>query len=259
MTPRRLPCLAAATALALAACASAASPSASPRTLDGHTYLSTAIQGAVLVPGTRVRLTFIDGNLSATGGCNILSGTYSVDGDRLAIGQLAMTEMGCDDARQHQDEWLARFLGGVTLDLEGDTLTLTDGTVRLTLLDKEVATRDQPLDGTSWVLDGIVSGEAVSSVPSGVSAAIQIADGRVQVQAGCNTGGGSAEVGAETGSSGTITFGPIGLTRMACGPEAMSVEAAVTTVLSGTVRYAIDADTLTLTAGVHALVFRAAD
>ena len=112
-----------------------------------------------------------------------MSGAYSIDGNRLATSQLSMTEMGCDAARQAQDEWLAGFLGGVTFDLQGDTLTLADGRVHLTLLDKEVATPDQPLEGTSWVLDGIVSGDAVSSVPSGVTAAIQIAGGRVQVNA----------------------------------------------------------------------------
>ena len=242
----------------LAACSSAAAPSPSAPSLDGHTYLSTAIQGAALVPGTRVRLAFADSSLNATAGCNILSGTYSLDGDRLATGQLAMTEMGCDDARQHQDEWLARFLGGVTLDLRGDTLTLTDGTVSLTLLDKEVATPDQPLEGTSWVLDGIVSGDAVSSVPAGVTSSIEIGGGRVQVQAGCNSGGGSVEVASDAASTGMITFGAIGLTKMACEPGAMTVEAAITTVLTGAVRYTIDADTLNLTAGDHGLWFRAA-
>ncbi|HEY6013640.1 MAG TPA: META domain-containing protein [Candidatus Limnocylindrales bacterium] len=270
MTRRAIPGLALAAAAILAACASGAAPTgaapsggtpgASSPTLDGHTYLSTGIDGADLVPGTQVRLAFADGSLNASGGCNLMGGTYTIDGDRLSATQLAMTEMGCDDARQHQDEWLARFLGGVTFELRGDTLILSDGAVRLTLLDKEVATPDQPLEGTSWLLDGIVSGDAVSSVPGGVTAAIQIAAGRIEVNAGCNTGGGTAQVAADSGSSapsGTITVSPIGLTKMACQSAAMAVEAAMTTVLDGTVRYAIDADVLTLTAGDHGLTFRA--
>ena len=98
-----------------------------------------------------------------------------------------------------------------------------------------------------------MSGDAVSSVPVGVTAAIQIADGRIQVNAGCNTGGGIVEVAADT-----ITFGPIGLTKMACRPDVMTVETAVMTVLSGTAGYTIDADALTLTAGDRGLVFHAA-
>ena len=44
---------------------------------------------------------------------------------------------------------------------------------------------------------------------------------------------------------------------MACQPEAMGVETAITTVLTGAVHYTIDADVLTLTAGDRGLVFRA--
>lgn len=259
--PGRRPCamtrpplpLAIATAVILGACSLGAAPSPSPASLDGHTYLSTGIEGAALVPGTQVRLTFKDGNLNAQGGCNIMGGTYSIDGDRLQTTQMSMTEMGCEEPRMQQDEWLARFLGDVAVSLDGDTLTLTDGDVRLTLLDEEVATLDQPLEGTRWVLDGIASGDTVSSVPAGVTASIEIAGGRVDVQAGCNTGGGSVEATADT-----LTFGPIALTKLACEAGAMAVELAVTSVLAGEVGYTIDAGGLTLDAGDAGLVFRAA-
>ena len=62
--------------------------------------------------------------------------------------------------------------------------------------DREVADPDRPLEGTRWVVDGIVAGDAVLSIPAGVTAA---------------------------------------LTRKACAPEAMAVEQAVTAVLSGQV------------------------
>jgi heat shock protein HslJ len=253
---RRLPLLAIAAIATIAvieACSSSgAAPSASPAGLDGHTYLSTDVQGAILAPGTSIRLTFADGSLNASGGCNMMGGTYSIDGDRLQTSQMFMTEMACDDARQRQDEWLARFLGAVTFTLDGHTLTMTDGTIRLTLVDKEVATPDQPLEGTRWVLDGIVSGDAVSSVPAGVTASIRVSGGRVDVRAGCNTGGGSVEMTADT-----LTVGPLDLTKMACEPGAMAVEN-VTAVLSGVVAYTVDADVLTLTAGHRGLTFRAA-
>lgn len=254
MTRLPLPFLSVVAAVLFIACSSgtAASPSA-VASVDGHTYLSTDIEGAALVPGTQVRLTFKDGNLNAQGGCNIMGGAYSIDRDRLRTTQMFMTEMGCDEPRQAQDEWLARFLSDLTYTLEGDTLTLTDGTVSLMLLDEEVATPDRPLEGTRWVLDGIVSGDAVSSVPVGVTAAIEIAGGRVDVEAGCNTGGASVEVTAEV-----LTFGPIALTKMACDAGAMAVEQAVTLVLAGEVGYTIDADGLTLDADDAGLMFRAA-
>jgi heat shock protein HslJ len=256
MTRLPLPILAIASAIVVIACSSAGAPNPSTASLDGHTYISTGIEGAELVPGTQVTLTFTNGNLNARAGCNIMGGTYAIDGDRLVTTQMSMTEMGCDEARARQDEWLARFLGGVNFTLEGDTLTLTDGTIEVTLLDEEVATPDQPLEGTRWVLDGIVSGEgpsgSVSSVPAGVTAAIRIAGGRVDVEAGCNMGGGSVEVAPDT-----LTFGPIALTKMACEAGPMSVETAVVSVLSGVAAYTIDADVLTLDAGEAGLIFRA--
>ena len=252
MTRLPLLFLAIVTTAIVVACSSAGAPSAPPASLDGHTYLSTNLQGPALVPGTRIRLAFADGSLNANGGCNTMGGTYSIDGDRLKTSQMFMTEMGCDDPRMQQDDWLARFLGNVTYTLDGDTLTLTNGTIRLTLVDKEVATPDQPLEGTHWVLDGIVSGDAVSSVPAGVVASIRIANGRVDVEAGCNTAGGTVALSADK-----LTFGPIALTKMACDGGAMAVETAVTTVLSGAVDYTIDADILTLDAGDAGLIFRA--
>lgn len=260
-SPARRPCamtrlplrfLATTAAVILIACSPGATPTASPSNLEGHTYLSTGIDGATLVPGTQVRLVFAEGNLNAHGGCNMMGGTYSIDGDRLHTTQMFMTEMACDEPREAQDEWLSRFLSDVAFTLDGDTLILTDGTVRLTLMDEEVVTPDQPLEGTNWVLDGIVFGDAVASVPAGVTASIQIAGGRVNVQAGCNTGGGVVDATADT-----LTFGPIALTKMACEAGAMAVESAVTTVLSGDVDYSIDADQLTLDTGDAGLIFRA--
>lgn len=252
---RRCPLLllAVGTVFTVFACSAAGAPSPSPASLDGRTFLSTDLQGAVLAAGTQIRLTFADGGLNANGGCNTMGVAYSIDGDRLRTTQMSMTEMGCDEPRMQQDQWLGSLLGDVTFTLDGDTLTLTDGTIRLTLLDKEVATPDQPLEGTTWVLDGVVSGDAVSSVPVGTTASIRIAGERVEVKPGCNTGGGTVEVTADT-----LTFGPIALTKMACEPGPMSVETAVVAVLSGAVTYTIDADVLTLHAGNAGLIFRAA-
>jgi heat shock protein HslJ len=224
-----------------------------PQGLDGRTFLSTAIVGRVLAAGSRVRLSFADGRVSAGAGCNSMGGSYAIVGGRLVVRDLATTEMGCDPQLMDQDRWVADLLDGAAITLDGDTLTLTDGGTRLTLLDREVADPDRPLLGTRWILDGLISGSAVSSVPLGVTAALTFSDGRVDVEAGCNSGGGTVEVG-ET----TLAFGGIGLTRMACGPDAMATEQAVMAVLSGTVGYTIEAGTLTLDAGGRGLILSAA-
>jgi heat shock protein HslJ len=240
-------------AVVTAACSSTGGAVPSPAGLDGRTFISTTVVGHDLVAGSNVRLTFKDGQLGMSAGCNHIGGRYSIDAGRLTTGALAMTDMGCATELMAQDTWLSGFVSGATVGLDGSTLTLRNGAVTMSLTDREVADPDRPLEGTRWVVDGIVSGDAVSSIPAGVTAALTIAGGQLQVEAGCNRGHATIAVAA-----GTVTVGPLALTKMACGPDATAVEQAVVAVLSGTVAVDIDADVLTLTTGRQGLTLRAA-
>jgi len=197
---RFLPVALIAAALVVAACSVSGSGGAArpgtpaPASLNGRTFLSTKVDGHDLVPGSRVRLDFKDGRLGIRAGCNSMGGAYQIADGRLVIGNMASTEMGCEAALMAQDQWLAAFLGGAAADLAGDTLTLRNGGVTMTLTDREVADPDRPLEGTHWVLDGIVAGDAVSSVPMGVTAGFTIHDGQIEVDTGCNRGGGPVQV-----------------------------------------------------------------
>jgi heat shock protein HslJ len=184
MKPRILLSLALVSMLGLAACAGstaspAPTPSPAPRDpasgLDGRTFLSTGATGATLVPGSQVRIAFAGGNIAANAGCNSMSGAYTIVDDRLDVGMLAMTEMACQEPLMAQDGWVAALLDGATITLDGDTLTLAQDGVALTLQDREVADPDRPLLGTRWVVDGLISGDAVASVPEGVTAALVFA------------------------------------------------------------------------------------
>ena len=77
-------------------------------------------------------------------------------------------------------------------------------------------------------------------MPIGAEASITITDGTAAVEAGCNTGSAPVEI-----TDTTITFGPLALTRMACGPQT-ELETAVVAVLTGEVGYTIASDTLQL-------------
>jgi heat shock protein HslJ len=125
--------------LALTACSSTP-----PSTLDGSEWLSTSVteDGAdqPLVEGTQVRLRFVDGQLAASAGCNSIGGAYRLDGGRLFFEGGAMTEMGCDEPRHAQDDWLLGFLGSrPAIAQDGDKLTLTSGGTVVAFLDAEVA------------------------------------------------------------------------------------------------------------------------
>ena len=240
--------------LLVAACSAGGAASGAPSAsagLAGRSFLSTAITGRVLVAGSTVRLQFGDGSITASAGCNTLGSAYTVDAGVLHIGQVSSTEMACDPPLMAQDAWLAGFLAGAGVTLDGDTLTLSNSGVTLTLLDRVVADPDRPLEGTRWIVDGLVTGGAVSSVPQGVTAGMTFQSGRVAVDAGCNSGGADVSI-----TPTTITFGPLLKTDMACDAAKMSVEQAVLAVLKGEVGYSIQAGRLTLTAGNRGLVLR---
>ena len=245
--------LLAAAMVVAAACSVAGAPSPSAVAIDGRTFLSTRVQGHDLVAGSTVRLTFKDGQLGISAGCNHIGGPYTVVDGRLTTGQMAMTDMGCDAPLMAQDAWVSSFVGGATITLAGGTLTLKNGDVSMTLTDRVVADPDRPLEGTRWVLDGIVSGDAVSSVPAGVTASLTISGGQLHVETGCNTGDASITV-----TKTTLTIGPMALTKKACPPDATSVQTAVTRVLSGQVAYTIEADTLTVSSDGAGLTLHAA-
>jgi heat shock protein HslJ len=235
-------------AVALAAC-TAPGP-AGGADVDGRTFLSSSItdggEDRPLVDGTQVRLAFADGYVSANAGCNIIGGTYRIEGGRLQWDGGSMTEMGCDDERHAQDDWVAEFLGSdpeVTLD--GDELTLTSGGVVMTLVDREVADPDLPLTGTTWTVTSIITGDAVSTVPDGAIATFEFADdGTVAVNTGCNTGNGRYEL------SGTLRFIDVAVTEMACEGVGGQLESMVLPLLGAEqINVSIEAGSLTLQAG----------
>lgn len=218
-------------------------PITEPLDLAGREFLVTGVDGYDVVDGTTIRVTFEADTLSINAGCNTIFGDYEIAGDRLIGGEFATTEMGCEPDLMAQDRWITDIMSlEPRLELDGDTLTITGvaGTV-LTLLDLTVADPDRPLEGVRWVLDGIRTQDAVSTVPQGVVVSITFKDGRALVEAGCNTGSAGVTIADDT-----IEFGALALTRMLCEPDAMEVEALVSATLAGEVTYQIDADRLTI-------------
>jgi heat shock protein HslJ len=225
--------------------------------LRDTTFLSTDVQGYTLVPDTRITLTFDGDNVAAQAGCNTLAGTWSVEGDVLLVPPMAQTQMACDpSALMDQDTWLSAVLTSKpTVAVDGQTLTITADGATVTLVDKEVADPDRPLEGTAWTAESLISAQAVSSIPAGVRPpTLLLESGNVAVDTGCNTGRGSYTVAGDA-----VTFGPIATTRMACvDPGGQETENAVLAVLDGTATVAIDGPVLTLMNGANGLQFRAA-
>jgi heat shock protein HslJ len=227
-----------------------AAPSAAD--LDGNTYIVTGARGHDLVKGSEVALRFDAGSLGISAGCNQMGGGYTITDGKLDVGAMVTTEMACEEPLMAQDQWISAFVNGAAITLEGDTLTLAKDGVTVTATDKEVAKPDLPVEGTVWEVEGLVSNQAVSSMPAGVEASLVFAGGKVAVDAGCNKGSGTAQVGDST-----ITFGPIATTKMLCEGAAGEVEQQVLGVLSGEVTYTVDADALQLRGAGDGLDLRA--
>lgn len=243
----------------LAIAAGCAAAGAAGGSLVDRDFLSTKVTdgGAPrpLVAGTRIRLHFGATDLGISAGCNSIGGGYRIDGGRLIFDGGAMTEMGCDDARHAQDDWLVTFLASrPAARLAGNDLVLESGSVVVTLLDREVAEPDANIVGPTWTVESIITGDAVSSTPNGPKATLVFkADGSLEIFAGCNQGGSTWKA-----SAGGIEVGDIMLTKKGCAGAEAALESAVLAVLeSDTISAAIEGNVLTLQAGASGLQLRA--
>lgn len=208
--------------------------------LTGRTFVSTSATPA-LVAGTRLRVSFTDGHLSAQAGCNTMGGTVAFDGDTLVLTEVGQTEMGCEPRLMQQDERIATFLTSKpTWSLHGDTLVLTKASTRVTLVDRKVAEPDKPLRGTTWVVEDTGDGDTVSHA-GGPAATLQFDTTTLRGSSGCN----SVTAGIVVHDS-TITVGTPVWTDRRC-LQAAPYEDAMRAVLQGDVDFAIDGDALRLT------------
>ncbi len=229
-----------------------APPDAQPDPLDGRVFLSQAVDGHDLAPGTTIRLTFDGGRLGATAGCNSLGAPYRLTDGRLAVrGGMSTTEIGCDPARHQQDLWLAEFLQAAPkVAVDAATLTLTTDGVTLHLLDRTVADPDRALVGTTWQVDTVVNGDTASSVPGENRAILEFgADGAlVATSPGCTSARLTVNVDEQS-----LRFGDVTIDSVGCPPP---WEAIVAVLRAGEASYAITGARLSITAtdvGIGAL------
>ncbi|HYO33046.1 MAG TPA: META domain-containing protein [Nocardioidaceae bacterium] len=230
--------------------------------LDGRTFASVHVtsDGAPveLVPGTQIRLSFSDGDLTASAGCNTMLAGTTYDEAVLRISDsLGMTEMGCDRRRQAQDEWLASVLTArPTLAQKGDGLTISRGGLVIELTDVEVLELDRRLRATRWRLQGFGGLGDESSVTSVMfirPATLVFTGNGASISTGCSSGSANAAV-----SAGVVSFSDFRMTPTGCEDGRGAVGRAVMTVLRYPCRVDIAGSTLTLTSRAGTLSYLAA-
>ncbi|MFJ5992083.1 META domain-containing protein [Lentzea sp. NPDC092896] len=233
--------------LLLAATACTSTSTGQGANLRGKVYVSSSVtdQGKprALVEGTTVELRFTDDDrLIASAGCNQMQSPVKLDDGKLSVADLAMTAMGCPKPELHQqDEWLSKLLRATpSWKLDGTNLVLTGADAEIVLATEQPAT----LEGT-WTVDGLVTRDAVSSLPAGVKVTVAFRNGNMAVDSGCNLRGGDQPY-ELAGQTIKVELGSI--TDMGCGEQVNAVEEAVVQALGkGEFTYKINRSSLILT------------
>ena len=223
--------------------------------LDGEWLLQAGTNQGVAIPIVAGgKITFkVDGTQAGgSAACNLYGGTIQVDGSTVAINALSMTEMACEEnLMAAESAYLAALPRVTTVARSGSSLLLTGPQVelRFTLI-PHVANAN--VVGTTWILDSLITGEAVSST-IGERVTLQFsADGRLAASTGCRN---------VTGSY-TISEGQVQVTldpydTIACAAEVGDQDAHILGVLSNEFGVSVDGDRLTLTAGDKGIGYHA--
>jgi len=123
--------------------------------------------------------------VSGSGGCNRITGGFTLEGDRVHLGPLAGTMMACVNGMEQEQRFLKTLNHVKRYRISGEQLDLlgADGTVLATF-----SARSHSLAGTSWHVTGINNGRGgVVSLVAGTSVTMNFApDGKVAGSGGCN-------------------------------------------------------------------------
>jgi heat shock protein HslJ len=227
----------------------------SSTSLDGEWLLLAGTnQGAALpiVAGSKITLKIDGQQAGGSAACNLYGGTITVRGSSISISALSMTEMACqENLLASEAAYLAALPRITTVDRSGSSLVLSGPRVELRFALVPPAA-DANLVGTTWILDSLISGEAVSSTV-GERVTLQLnGEGRLSASTGCRD-----VTGRYTVSDGQVqvTLNPWDL--IGCAQELGAQDAHILDVLSGAFSIDIDGDRLTLMAGNLGIGYRA--
>jgi heat shock protein HslJ len=215
--------------------------------LEGEWLLQAGTNQGAAIPiaaGSRITLKINGTQVGGSAACNLYGGTIQINGSSIVISALSMTEMACDEPRMASEAaYLAALPRVTTAARNGDSLVLTGPQVELRFgLVPPVANAN--LAGTTWILESLISGEAVSST-IGERVTLEFSgDGRIAASTGCRSVTGSYEV-AE--GQVQVSLDPYDL--IGCAAELEQQDRHILDVLTHGFGVSVSGDRLTLTAG----------
>jgi len=239
----------------LAACGSN-EPLGPPADLDGSWQLTSGIHQGIaieLLDTHPVSMTFDGTEVTGTAACNSYGGTFDVTESDISFSEMFRTEMACfpTEVMDLEENFMAALLAVTDVSVTDGLLVLSGETTTLEFEElPPVPTAD--LLGTVWVLDGLVSGDAVSSVTGDRATLELFSDGSLLGSTGCRTLTGTYE--ENSGSVETQTLAAKG----ECPDELSAQDSHVISVLEGPFQAGVDGQSLILTgSGGDGLTYRA--
>ena len=223
--------------------------------LDGDWRLQAGTnqgQPVPLVAGSPINLKIDGTQAGGTAACNHYGGLIHVSGGKVSFSDIVQTLMGCaGPVAASEAAYLASLPKVTTAERNGNALVLSGPGVELHFaLIPPVA--NASLIGTIWVLDSLISGDAVSSTV-GERATLQFnADGTFSASTGCRDVTGRYTV---EGNHLQATLDPYDL--IGCAEGLGDQDDHVLQVISNGFSAAIQGESLTLTAGDRGLGYRA--
>jgi heat shock protein HslJ len=222
--------------------------------LDGEWILQRGtVDGAPLelVQGARVSLRIDGTEVGGTAACNQYGGEMERDGDRITFGALFMTEMACDEPLMALESAYVDALSRVdTARRDADQLRLTGPATELDFTLLQPMPDADPV-GTSWRLESLITGDAVSSV-FGEATLLLAEDGTVSGSTGCRSFGGSYTLEADE-----LAIADLVVDQRACDDQSAGQDGQVLELLGGPLRMTVDGDRMTLMGGANGLDYRA--
>lgn len=221
-----------------------------PPELPDNIWVLTELNGEA--PAYEATLTYVDGSLAGTTGCNSFSAPVTFDGESVEVGMGPVTLMACPEPDQAEQEttFLQALENVATFTLADGVLTFFDADGNALMVYEPAL---NPLQRADWVLAEL-NGESVTD--GAVITADFTANG-VAGSAGCNR---YASIYTLDGTD--LTFSGAASTQMLCQPESlMEQEAAYLAALETIASFGIVENQLVLynAEGESVLVFDAAD
>lgn len=226
----------------------------SSASLDGEWQLQAGTnqgQPILIVAGSQITLKIDGTQARGSAACNLYGGTIQVNGSSIVISALSMTEMACrGELMASEAAYLAALPRVTTATRSGNSLVLTGPRVELRYA-RVTPEPNADLTGTIWILDSLISGDAVSSTVG--EATLELGgDGKLSASTGCHE-----VTGRYTISEGQVrvTLDPYDM--IGCAEPLADQDTHVLNVLSDGFGLSIDGDRLTLMAGEKGLGYRA--